>query len=275
MQLLCNHCPLRLTHRPATSLASLANLPRVVLTHSFALSRPHSLALARSPSLVRPRSFALARSPSLAHLPRLAGYCSANFPAMSVRHQGFEYKITEIHSALDKADADLRVVPALNGMPGAVSFTSKHFPGHYLRHFAFRVVLQPGDHTPIFAADASFMVRPGLAGHGFISFESCNYPGHCACLPPLCSSPAGGRRGRACPPACRPIACSPAHSGSSRLRAPADLRFLPSCPHLCPASAPALPLPASARRRSHPPRGLSPVGAPARRRARVRGRRLV
>jgi hypothetical protein len=47
-----------------------------------------------------------------------------------------------------------------------------------LRHRAFEGWVERGDGSPVFAGDASFMVRPGLTGTpGAISFESCNFPG--------------------------------------------------------------------------------------------------
>jgi hypothetical protein len=40
-------------------------------------------------------------------------------------------QITDIHSDLDKADSTFRIVPALNGAPGAVSFEATNFKGHF------------------------------------------------------------------------------------------------------------------------------------------------
>lgn len=60
--------------------------------------------------------------------------------------------------------------------PSAVSFESVNFPGRYLRHQGFEVVLAPDDGTAGFAADATFTREAGLANASWSSFRSVNYP---------------------------------------------------------------------------------------------------
>ncbi|MDX6740221.1 AbfB domain-containing protein [Actinocorallia sp. A-T 12471] len=74
-----------------------------------------------------------------------------------------------------KKEATFWVRPGLaNG--SCVSLESRAYPGEYLRHSGYRVRRDPNNGTALFAADATFCVRPGLAGGGS-SLESYNFPG--------------------------------------------------------------------------------------------------
>ncbi len=102
---------------------------------------------------------------------------STNFLDRYIRHRDglcFADKITD---ELSRQDATFKLVPALNGMAGAVSFESSNFPGKYLRHADSRLKLAMKENTPLFSNDASFKMVKGLATPGFWSFESCNFPG--------------------------------------------------------------------------------------------------
>lgn len=90
--------------------------------------------------------------------------------------QDFAFKITPCKSKLDKSDAKIVVVPGLNGDPRCVSFTSKTFPGFYFRHSGFVCFLHKNDGSPLFAGDASFFLRPGLANPHHLSIVSANFP---------------------------------------------------------------------------------------------------
>jgi hypothetical protein len=100
---------------------------------------------------------------------------STNFPGLFIRHSNFEAFLTEVVSDLDKQDSAFFEYKAINGGPG-VSFESVNFRGRFLRHKNFRLVLEPNDGTPQFAADASFLPAPGPAGA--TGFEASNFPGH-------------------------------------------------------------------------------------------------
>jgi hypothetical protein len=62
-------------------------------------------------------------------------------------------------------------------LPGAVSFESSNYPGHFMRHRnALGELTTMG--IDLDRADASWYIRPGLTGApGSVSFESFNFPG--------------------------------------------------------------------------------------------------
>ncbi|MEV4415787.1 AbfB domain-containing protein [Catellatospora sp. NPDC049609] len=57
-----------------------------------------------------------------------------------------------------------------------LSFESRDMPGQFLRHSGYRVQLAPNDGSSLYAADATFCQRTGLAAGG-VSLESYNFPG--------------------------------------------------------------------------------------------------
>ncbi|GAB4059098.1 AbfB domain-containing protein [Catellatospora paridis] len=57
-----------------------------------------------------------------------------------------------------------------------LSFESRDMPGQFLRHSGYRVQLAANDGSPVYAADATFCQRAGLAAGG-VSLESYNFPG--------------------------------------------------------------------------------------------------
>jgi hypothetical protein len=59
---------------------------------------------------------------------------------------------------------------------GCISLESRSNPGQYLRHSGYRIRRDANDGSALFAQDATFCVRSGLAGGGS-SLESYNYPG--------------------------------------------------------------------------------------------------
>jgi hypothetical protein len=83
---------------------------------------------------------------------------------------------------LDKADATFIIrKPGLSETPDSVSLESANYPGHYLRHQDYRLVLQRDDGSNLFRKDATFLVRqPALsAGNpNAVSLASVNHPGH-------------------------------------------------------------------------------------------------
>ncbi|WP_125775072.1 glycoside hydrolase family 43 protein [Antribacter gilvus] len=72
-------------------------------------------------------------------------------------------------------DAQWRIVPGLAGN-GTVSFQSVNYPGYYLRHQDYVVVLAQDDGSAGFKADASFTPVAGLASSSWTSYRSSNYP---------------------------------------------------------------------------------------------------
>lgn len=100
---------------------------------------------------------------------------SLNFPDRYIRHAGFRAKVEA--NVADLADSQFRIVGGLAGS-GSVSLESVNFPGYYLRHKGFELWLEKNDGSALFAGDASFHRRAGLADAATgLSFESYNYPG--------------------------------------------------------------------------------------------------
>jgi hypothetical protein len=103
-----------------------------------------------------------------------------NVSKQYLRHRLALGELTPVNPAsnLDRADATWIVRPALSGIPGAVSFESKNYPGTYLRHQDFRLKQQRDDgaDTHLFRMDASFYEKPALAG-GPGRYEAVNTPG--------------------------------------------------------------------------------------------------
>ena len=56
-----------------------------------------------------------------------------------------------------------------------VSFESVAQPGRWLRHYSYRLRIDPNDGSALFKSDATFCVEPGLTGTGF-TFRSKNFP---------------------------------------------------------------------------------------------------
>jgi GH43 family beta-xylosidase len=98
---------------------------------------------------------------------------SHNLPNYVIRH--WDYRATLETNVTKLEDSQFRIVPGLAGN-GSISIESTNFPGYYLRHSNFEVYLAQNDGSTLFAEDASFYQRAGLAGDG-LSFESYNFPG--------------------------------------------------------------------------------------------------
>lgn len=99
---------------------------------------------------------------------------SWDFPDRYVRHQNGQGRIDPLPFD-PQADSQWKVVPGLAD-PNAVSFESVNYPGSYLRHSSFNLVLNANDGSSQFAADATFKKVPGLANASWSSFQSYNFP---------------------------------------------------------------------------------------------------
>jgi hypothetical protein len=119
--------------------------------------------------------------PPLAAGPQLTAFVSSfeslNFPGRFIRHRNSLGEITEVLTALDRADATFLIRPALDGTPDAISLEASNFPGHYLRHQNFILKLHKNDNSELFKKDASFLpTRRGVFAH--TRLESVNFRGH-------------------------------------------------------------------------------------------------
>jgi hypothetical protein len=110
-------------------------------------------------------------TPSIA-VNRLQSY---NFPDRYVRHVDFDVRIDPNVSPV--ADAQWRMVPGLADTGSAhVSFEAANYPGYYLRHSNYDLVLARNDGSATFRADATFRRVNGLADSSAASFQSYNFP---------------------------------------------------------------------------------------------------
>jgi hypothetical protein len=94
-----------------------------------------------------------------------------------LRHQFFAGVLSPISSSsstLDKEDATW-IVRRGFAQNSCLSLESKNYPGYYLRHFNFKLFLQPYDGSAQFAADSTFCPVPGMNGQG-VSLRSLNFP---------------------------------------------------------------------------------------------------
>jgi hypothetical protein len=83
-------------------------------------------------------------------------------------------RISSGSAPLDKEDATWMVRRGLANN-SCLSLESKNHRGDYLRHFNFKLILEPYDGSAQFAADSTFCPVRGMNGQG-ISLRSLNYP---------------------------------------------------------------------------------------------------
>ncbi|MEE6307854.1 glycoside hydrolase family 43 protein [Plantactinospora veratri] len=101
---------------------------------------------------------------------------SVNFPDRYVRHRdhlGYVDPVSGSSPAQTRQDATFTVVAGLAD-PNCYSFTE--VGGRYLRHYDYRLRLDPDDGTATFRGDATFCARPGSVA-GSVALESYNQPG--------------------------------------------------------------------------------------------------
>ena len=99
---------------------------------------------------------------------------SYNYPDRFVRHASFAGRIDQ--APIDPLDdSKWHAVPGLADST-AVSFEAVGFPGYYLRHSAFKLVVNKNDGTSTFKNDATFYKVNGWADASWTSFKSFNYP---------------------------------------------------------------------------------------------------
>jgi hypothetical protein len=113
----------------------------------------------------------LGRWGSTAPVNRIQSY---NAQDRYVRHSNLDVRIDPNVSPAQ--DAQFRVRPGLAGASGTVSFESVNYPGYYLRHYNYDMVLAPNDGGTTFAADATFRPVAGLASSSWTSYQSYNFP---------------------------------------------------------------------------------------------------
>lgn len=118
-------------------------------------------------------------APALAAPGNSVCFVSHNYPKMRVLvKDGGAAVLEECRDPVNAKQTRFRIVPALNCLPGYVSFEMADGPnkGHLLRHQEFVLKLSKNDGTPVFAADASFKAVGGLADPAKASFVASNFP---------------------------------------------------------------------------------------------------
>lgn len=119
------------------------------------------------------------KGPRISSQPYVGRYWSFNsyaYTLLFMRHMNDLGYVGSVSSSLDRLDATFKVVNGLAD-PQCLSFEARNYPGRFLRHFGYRVVLNSFDGSALFRQDATFCVKRGLADLSYFSFESYNYPG--------------------------------------------------------------------------------------------------
>lgn len=103
---------------------------------------------------------------------------ASNYPGKYIRHSNSLGMLDTIKEtdALAKKDSSFKMVPGLAG-GDSWSFESVNFPGYFLRHKDYRVILEKKSNDKDFKESASFREVPPLAGKDGVSYDSVNYPG--------------------------------------------------------------------------------------------------
>ena len=94
-----------------------------------------------------------------------------------IRHQNSQGVLTKVgfNDSLARKDATFRLDFGLAGK--CISLESVNFPGSYLRHQNFWIVLSKNDNSPLFKEDATFCTKNSLPLGSQTMFESVNKPG--------------------------------------------------------------------------------------------------
>ncbi len=101
--------------------------------------------------------------------------CCADRYLRHVNGLGVTSPVNAASDDVTKRDTTFWLRPGLADA-SCYSFESRNFPGSYLRHSGYRLRLDAGDGSALFAQDATFCLRTGHTAKG-VSFESKNYPG--------------------------------------------------------------------------------------------------
>ncbi len=98
---------------------------------------------------------------------------SYNFPDRFMRHSSFNGRIDQ--APIDPInDSKWKLVAGLADSNG-VSFESVNYPGYYLRHSNYILVVNQNDNSATFKADATFYKTSGFADAAWTSFRSYNF----------------------------------------------------------------------------------------------------
>jgi hypothetical protein len=147
---------------------------------SVSPSRPPTAAATGKPlPVARPSSSAPTRRP-VRLLPAPGSRLSlvvVGGPGLRLRHQNFRLRLAAVgpgSSALDRADATFVLRPGLAD-PRCLSLESVNFPGRFVRHHDFVLVLQSRESSPAFSTDATFCPRAAGTGGDFV-LRPTNFP---------------------------------------------------------------------------------------------------
>jgi hypothetical protein len=96
---------------------------------------------------------------------------------LRLRHRDFQIRVDRIGPGsrrLDRSDATFVVRPGLADQR-CLSLEAVNYPGRFVRHQDFRLVLHPRATTSLYASDATFCARPTGDGARFV-LRSVNFP---------------------------------------------------------------------------------------------------
>ncbi len=102
---------------------------------------------------------------------------SATQPGQVIRHFNELASLAAISpasTAVDRDDSSF-AIRAGNANAQCYSFEASNFPGSFLRHQNYRLLLNASDNSAGFNADTTFCLKRGLTGFGF-SLASFNFP---------------------------------------------------------------------------------------------------
>lgn len=111
-----------------------------------------------------------------------ASFVSHAYPGQYMRHTGDKGFIGAIDMAseVEEQDATFEMIQGLYTLDcdkhECVSFRSVNVNGGFFRHAGSRIHLNPAHDDPLYLADATFWIEPGLADAQGISFRCSNYP---------------------------------------------------------------------------------------------------
>lgn len=98
---------------------------------------------------------------------------SYNLAGQFIRHYDYAGRVEANITVID--DSRFIERPGLAD-PNEVSYESVNYPGYYLKHHAYKIVLKKYDGSSLFRADATFKKVAGLADASAVSLQSYNFP---------------------------------------------------------------------------------------------------
>ncbi|XP_013387833.1 uncharacterized protein LOC106156933 [Lingula anatina] len=100
--------------------------------------------------------------PGLTGQPGTVSFNSVEYPCSYLRHFNFALRLESSQNPANPEiyNEDATFYPRPNQfIPGFTAYESVNFPGQFIRHLGFRLLLNTNDGSPLFARDASFSIE--------------------------------------------------------------------------------------------------------------------